>query len=409
MKFKVQKHWRLIVIGGFFVVVGVAAAHKKASIDSFDNTEGRKKLSDFQLAEAQSGKAHTLTENEFADRKAQEAFSSQENKEAKPTPPTEVKTPQIANTASELPSARARAAELLGAPVPEPVATPSTRPLPTPETKSPEAEKVKATPQPKVRGSHPSPPSPRRVEEGEVSLASTRPMPRDAVPPPSHYGSAMGSGVYAKNPPSVMAKLDDSEVTETLGSRSTFVRGDLLKMGSIYLAKIDDAIDVRGSRTQDLNITVFGKSSAHTVNQPFILGGVAKLSEDGKTIDIEIKDCIASAPNAKAIPCAGEVKSLDGTNGLRNEIYSPSIWPSILNILGEAGSVYSLGRMTQSATELGVLMDQSQSNALWGAAGSAWKKTFEQAAERLERERDGGKAAGGAIVKVRIAKDTALW
>ena len=70
---------------------------------------------------------------------------------------------------------------------------------------------------------------------------------------------------------------------------------------------------------------------------------------------------------------------------------------------------FSSKSMTQSITSLGVLMDQSQSNALWGAAGAAWKKSFDLSAERLERDRDGGRASGGAIVKVMITKDTPLW
>lgn len=206
-----------------------------------------------------------------------------------------------------------------------------------------------------------------------------------------------------------MAYLDDAEVTETLGSRSTYVRGDLLKMGSVYLAKIPDAIDVRGSRKQTLNINVIGKMTQHTLSQPFVLVGEASLAEDGRSIFIEVKNCIAPEANARAIACSGDVKGLDGTDGLKNEIYSPQIWPSILSILGTAGEIYALGRMTQSVTEAGVLMDQTQSNALWSAAGAAWRKSFDLSAERLERDRIGGRASGGAIVKVHITKDTSLW
>jgi hypothetical protein len=206
-----------------------------------------------------------------------------------------------------------------------------------------------------------------------------------------------------------MMQLDNSEVTETLGARSTFVRGDLLKMGSVYLAEIPDAIDVRGSRKQTLNINVVGKMTQHTLNQPFVLVAEASLAEDGRSIFIEVKHCIAPEANARAIACSGDVKGLDGTDGLKNEIYAPQIWPSILSVIGAAGEVYALGRMTQSVTQAGVLMDQTQSNALWSAAGSAWKKSFDLTSERLEKDRQGGRASGKAIVKVLITKDVSLW
>ncbi len=405
MKFDARKYWKPLAVSSLFACVGLAAVYKKSEVDSFDNTEGRKRLSDFQLAEAQSGRAHTLKENEFADRKAQEAFSSPDLSKPKADAPEEEKTAQTPPTASEA-SSRVRAAELLGSTPPE---TPAVKLAPEPEKAAPESQIEKSRQPTREKSSRPArTPARSQTVEG-VSLASDRSESRVATPPSPSYSVSIGTGVYAKNPPSVMAKLDDSEVTETLGSRSTFVRGDLLKMGSEYLAKISDTIDVRGSRKQILNINVIGKMTAHTINQPFVLVGEASLTEDGQKICIEIKHCIAPQSHSKAIACEGDVKGIDGSPCLKNEIYSPSIWPSVLRILGEAGSVYSLNRMSESVTNLGVLTDQTQSNALWSAAGAAWQKSFEMSAERLEKEREGGRAAGGSIVKVMITKDTSLW
>lgn len=401
----ISKYKVPLAAGGLLILAGTAALNKSSETSPLDSTESRKHLSDFELADAQSGAAHRLTENEFADRKAQEAFSGSEAPAPKPrAEEAPLKQEEQGVSPSEA-SARTRAAELLGPPAKE--AAPA-KPTPDGNAILTLSKVIESSSPPNEKPTRPSR-EPSRSERPEgVSLASApRAEPSSARPLPMPMHAS--SGVYAKNPPSVMARLDDEEVTETMGSRSTYVRGDLLKMGSVYLAKIPDAIDVRGNRKQKLNIPVIGKMTEHTVNQPFVLVGEASLAEDGRSIFIEIKDCTAPNANARSIPCSGDVKSLDGTDGLRNEIYSPSIWPSILSILGTAGEVYSLGRMTQSVTSLGVLMDQSQSNALWGAAGAAWKKSFDLSAERLERERDGGRASGGAIVKVMITKDTPLW
>lgn len=387
--------YRLPLAGAGLVVLGlVAVLRKESSQTDFDNTDGRKRLSDFEIAEAQSGKGNRLKEHGFADLKAQEAFSSKQTAPTA-TPPKEEITPSDG-------SARDRAQALLGSAPTESPKTGAHEPKVSPPASEPPSE----APRPQKQNQASSRPTVRRPEG--VSLAAA-PAPAREVEsrPASHPGT--GGGVYAKNPPTVMMQLDNSEVTETLGARSTFVRGDLLKMGSVYLAEIPDAIDVRGSRKQTLNINVVGKMTQHTLNQPFVLVAEASLAEDGRSIFIEVKHCIAPEANARAIACSGDVKGLDGTDGLKNEIYAPQIWPSILSVIGAAGEVYALGRMTQSVTQAGVLMDQTQSNALWSAAGSAWKKSFDLTSERLEKDRQGGRASGKAIVKVLITKDVSLW
>lgn len=408
------KYKGYLFAAGFALAVIFAFMRKSGPDDPLDNTAGRKNINEFQRAEALSGHRNDLTEHEFADSKAQAAFSGEAAKASESSPPSEVKPGPVAApvipasaVAVEPSSTRDRAAALLGGAETKssqqdaPKASHSDGQTPSQVAEAP--RHVAKTP--KSISSHSAAPPGVTLTSAEES-SSNRPL---KTMPVSVASISRTSDVYAKNPPSVMAKLDAGQVTETMGGRSTYARGNLLKSGSEYLAVIHDAMELTGSQTQDVNIAVYGRLTPFTVTQPFILTGEAKLSANGRKICVTIKSCIDPHANAKAISCSGAVKGLDGTDCLADEIYSPGIWPSLLRIAGTVASTFSLSKLTSSVTQSGVLVDQTESNAMWAALSSGYQATGEQLAQAIEQQGSGVKTYGESVVKVHITKDSVLW
>ncbi|MFK7823868.1 MAG: hypothetical protein AB8G05_06920, partial [Oligoflexales bacterium] len=160
-----------------------------------------------------------------------------------------------------------------------------------------------------------------------------------------------------------MASEEVRSVT-TKGS-SNYASDKLLKLGSEYLGVINDAIEVYPSEKPHVVVTVFGKLSPHSVSQPFKLMGEATLSHNGQKVNVSITHCIDPNSNTKGIKCSGEIKGIDGRNGLHGKIYNPSIWASIVKTASTLLSQYSLSSMTSSVTTTGKVLDQSQSNRIY--------------------------------------------
>ncbi|RZA11728.1 MAG: hypothetical protein EOP10_32610, partial [Proteobacteria bacterium] len=115
------KYKGYLFAAGFALAVIFAFMRKSGPDDPFDNTAGRKNINEFQRAEALSGRGNKLTEHEFADSKAQAAFSGEAAKVSESSPPSEVKPAPVAApvipasaVTAEPSSTRDRAAALLG-------------------------------------------------------------------------------------------------------------------------------------------------------------------------------------------------------------------------------------------------------------------------------------------------------
>jgi hypothetical protein len=207
----------------------------------------------------------------------------------------------------------------------------------------------------------------------------------------------------------ILLAMADSQVNEVVGRTDSHGSENLLKMGSEYLGVIRDAIEISTGEKQNLVVDVVGRLSPHTVTQPFKMFVEARLSSNGSRIIGRVKQCIDPASNSRSLRCSGDIKGIDGRDGLRGEIYNPSVWASVVRTAGTLLSQYSLSSMTSSITQGGVILDQSQSNKILQSLSSGWQALGNELASQINSQGKSVSVAGGSIVRILVTEDSELW
>ena len=207
----------------------------------------------------------------------------------------------------------------------------------------------------------------------------------------------------------LLAMASEDVRAVTTEGESNYASDKLLKLGSEYLGVINDAIEVYPSEKPHVIVTVFGKLSPHSVSQPFKLMGEATLSRNGQKVNVSVTHCIDPNSNTKGIKCSGEIKGIDGRNGLHGKIYNPSIWASIIKTASTLLSQYSLSSMTSSVTSTGKVLDQSQSNRIYESLSAGWQSLGDEIAKNISSSGSSIYVPGGSVVKVLITQDSVLW
>lgn len=385
MKFfyRIKKHkMELMIFASIAVFVGVVIASAGGE-DGNSKARNSAPISEFQLADAQNAKPNRLQEARLADRRAQEAFSSQEEKFEDAPPPKKEPETKLSQILASNDDSLDRAKSLLGSkPVKEEEPKPSTM-----------LKKIVH---------EPTPPS--------AQAAAPRETPPQATASTGRYSpTPEAQSLYGFGDPDVQSSLSSATVSTVVGASSPYARGSLLKLGSEYLAVIKDSIQLSSGQTDQVVIDVVGKLSPHTINQPFKLFATASLSSDGRRVTLDITHCIDPRAQTTSMQCRAIVKGLDGINGLSGEVYDPSMWASLVRTLGTFMSQFSLSSMTSSVTEAGVIMNQTQSNKIYEALAAAWQTVANDAATQIAAGGRTVTVTGGSVVKVLITEDSRLW
>jgi hypothetical protein len=205
-----------------------------------------------------------------------------------------------------------------------------------------------------------------------------------------------------------LISMSASSTTKVSG-RDTMAMGNLLQEGSSYLGILEDPIRVTEGEPQPCTILMLGKLSNNTVDVPFKMTGMANLNKDKTKVCIEVKRCVDSRPSSRAVDCYGNVGDIEGWNCISGVINSPGIWGTIIRTASIIGSQMSLSKMTSSVTQSGVLMDETQSNAILESLSVAYRALGNEIADKIESKGTSISISGQSIVRVRITKDTPLW
>ena len=393
---------------GSIAFAGLAFQYKKPQGSSVWTQDPKEKLSIFEKADSQKPYSNQLKESRYADSLAQEAFQNSSNKEAKAVTKSETPEPEMNDQEqSHKPSngdefdAKAEAARLLGANTKEPHSKKSEPATPHHEdTKDSLAGKSAFT---KV--------SMRSEPNNEHSSMRKDPKPKPQKVTKKHFGTT-------PNPSLLVASRGDYEVSSVMSSgnlesvgnvNSSLTGGNLLKKGSEYIAVINDTIELTPGLKQNVIAHVFGRLSQNSGVQPFKMFATAEMSQNGQSVLINVNSCLDASPNTKSISCSGDIGGLDGKRGLSDKVYSPDMMSAIIRTAGLAASQWSLSKMTQSVTQNGVMLDQTQSNNLWQTLAGSWESLANETAKNIERQGNRVTLYGQKVVKVLITKDTELW
>lgn len=402
------KYRLLLGFGAGLVLLLFAYQYKenrtKQSIWEHDPKE---ELSLMEQADSLKPASHDLKEARFADKLAQEAFTDGKAKpkaegDSKPDSKSKNKGGASSSSSSkEEWDADAEAAKLLGSKPetnesdeesnPEEGQGDEEKPLAgnSALTKTGMAAGNQQQQQGSSASSHRPPPKPRPRRYG------TTPDPRMLV---DARGDSAASGAMS------------SGALETVGKgKTSLTGGNLLKKGAEYVAVINDTIELTPGMKQNVVVHVFGRLSKNTGPSPFQMFATAKMSKNGQSIVIDVNSCLDSAPNTKSIDCKGDVGGLDGKRGLSDDVYSPDMLSAIIKTAGLAASQWSLSNITQSVTDNGVLLDQTQSNALWQTLSGSWQTLANESAANVERQGNRVTLYGQKVVKVLITDDVELW
>ncbi len=197
--------------------------------------------------------------------------------------------------------------------------------------------------------------------------------------------------------------------TTRVSGRDTMADGNLLQEGSSYLGVIEDPIRAVEGEPQPVTITTIGKLSSNTIAVPFKMTGIATLNKDRTRVRVEVKRCVDSRPSARSVDCSGVIGDIEGWDGIGGRINSPGIWGTLVRTASVLGSQMALSKMTSSVTQNGVLMDQTQSNAVLESLSEAVRVLGDDVAKKIEAGGTNIVVTGQSIVRVKITKDSPLW
>ena len=199
--------------------------------------------------------------------------------------------------------------------------------------------------------------------------------------------------------------------TETLAGRTSDIGGaeDQIKAGTTVLAVLNEAKTITSSGEQFASASIIGAPFDHkkfpegvTVLLKMKLNG----TQDG--IEGQIINCASRRNNDKTISCAGQLEDINGESVLRGEVYSSTGWQILTTALTTLLSGISLGKITTSATELGVTQDQTTTNAIYQGLSTAIISMGQEIASSFARSGTQISIPGRVVVRILFTQDS-VW
>lgn len=257
------------------------------------------------------------------------------------------------------------------------------------------------------------------IPSGKKKGGSESKVPPPPPPPGSSVGLvSSGSGGSSDSSSVVNRPLSRREALLGMSSGKTGrvgVNKDVvvdsdkwLKKGSTYYGFIPEGVVVSsGGIPQDLVVHITAQGSRNANRKPYLLYATATLS--GKRVKISVSDCVALHRRKLSIPCKAQVSSVVGGGGpgLNGEVYDPSVYGKLLQIVANGVSAFHLASITQRVTSAGEILQSSHAEQVHQSLASAWVEVGKEAKSALS----GSKVvvAPGAIVKILIREDVRLW
>ena len=300
--------------------------------------------------------------------------------------------------------------DLLGLPKSEVMSTLGKGLVYKPKTEGLGVRSIKET---KVEKLSPPPPSQGGLKKN-YRLASYEPKkePKKVTKPKPPRKS------YRKKPKKKRMDME-ALVLASSGNRADVVVGrspgyvgkesNLLKLGSQFLAHIEDAEVISRGMKAVVVVNVVGVLSDFATTRPYKLFAEMSLNPNETRVDVKVVKCIGIGHNALSLPCKGVIKGIDGKTGLTGAIYNPVMWGRILEVGTKAVAGWTLERMTRTVTNNGVLTDQTRSNAVLSGLASGIQAFGEDQAAEWAKVGATITLPGNAVVKVLITEDKELW